>query len=162
MSDHRNDRPHRRCYGLPDEAVRNIKDDGVSPTKPATAATPVRLRQVFVRGLELQARLGVHAHEKVGPQRIRVHIELAVVDESAAIGVGPDDLRRVVDYERLVHAARAAVAQGHVLLVETLAETIAAAALADPRVRTARITIEKPDAFADTETVGVTIERERG
>jgi len=124
--------------------------------------TPPRLRKVFIRGLELQARLGVHAHEKIGPQRIRVHVELDVVDESAAVGIGPDALGRVVDYERVVHAAREAVALGHVLLVETLAETIASIALRDQRVRLARVSIEKPDAFADTECVGVTIERLQG
>lgn len=124
--------------------------------------TPSPLRKVFIRGLELQARLGVHAHEKIGPQRIRVHVELDVVDESAAVGIGPDALGRVVDYERVVHAAREAVALGHVLLVETLAETIASIALRDPRVRLARVSIEKPDAFADTECVGVTIERGQG
>lgn len=122
----------------------------------------LRLRQVFVRGLELRARLGVHAHEKAAPQRILVHVELAVEDESAAVGIGPDDLARVVDYERVVQAARDAVARGHVMLVETLAETIAAAALVDPRVRLARVSIEKPDAFPDIQSVGVTIERTRG
>ncbi|WP_207539096.1 dihydroneopterin aldolase [Sabulicella rubraurantiaca] len=122
---------------------------------------PLRLRQVFVRGLELQARLGVHAHEKAAPQRILVHIELAVEDESAAVGIGPDDLARVVDYDRVVQATREAVAQGHVMLVETLAETVAAAALVDPRVRLARVSIEKPDAFPDIASVGVTIERTR-
>lgn len=125
------------------------------------SAHPLRLRQVFVRGLQLQARLGVHAHEKAAPQRILVHVELAVEDESAAIGIGPDDLARVVDYERVVEAARSAVARGHVMLVETLAETVAAAALVDPRVKLARISIEKPDAFPDIASVGVTIERTR-
>ncbi len=125
------------------------------------SAHPLRLRQVFVRGLQLQARLGVHAHEKAAPQRILVHVELAVEDESAAIGIGPDDLARVVDYERVVDAARSAVARGHVMLVETLAETVAAAALADPRVKLARVSIEKPDAFPDIASVGVTIERTR-
>lgn len=134
---------------------------GATPPAPLPRNGALRLRQVFVRGLELQARLGVYAHEKVGPQRILVHIDLAVEDESAAVGIGPDDLSRVVNYERVVYAAREAVARGHVLLVETLAETIAAAALEDPRVRTARVSIEKPDAFADAETVGVTIERVR-
>ncbi|MCW8085806.1 dihydroneopterin aldolase [Sabulicella glaciei] len=125
------------------------------------SAHPLRLRQVFVRGLELQARLGVHAHEKAAPQRILVHIELAVEDESAAVGIGPDDLARVVDYDRVVQATREAVARGHVMLVETLAETVAAAALVDPRVRLARVSIEKPDAFPDIASVGVTIERTR-
>jgi dihydroneopterin aldolase len=121
-----------------------------------------RLRLVFVRGLALQARLGVYPHEKAAPQRVIIGVELAVEDEAAPASVGPDDLRRVVDYERVVRAARAAVADGHTLLVETLAERIALAALADPRVLRARVSVEKPDAFPDAATVGVVIERMRG
>jgi dihydroneopterin aldolase len=121
-----------------------------------------RLRLVFVRGLVLQARLGVHPHEKAAPQRVVIHVELAVEDDAAPDGVGADDLRRVVDYGQVVRAARAAVAEGHTLLVETLAERIAAAGLADPRVLRARVTVEKPDAYADVASVGVTIERQRG
>ncbi len=121
-----------------------------------------RLRLVFVRGLSVQARLGVHPHEKAAPQRVVIGVELAVEDEAAPHGVGVDDLRRVVDYERIVKAARAVAAAGHTLLVETLAERIAEAALTDPRVRRARVTVEKPDAFPDAATVGVIVERSRG
>lgn len=117
------------------------------------------LRLVFVRGLALQARLGVHPHEKAAPQRIIVGVELLVEDEAAPGGIGPDDIRRVVDYEGIVRAARAVAAEGHTLLVETLAERIAAAALADPRALRVRVAIEKPDAFPDVASVGVTIER---
>ncbi len=120
-----------------------------------------RLRLVFVRGLALQARLGVYPHEKAAPQRVIIGVELAVEDEAAPASIGADDLRRVVDYERVVRAARAAAADGHTLLVETLAERIAAAALADPRVLRARVSVEKPDAFPDAATVGVVIERMR-
>jgi dihydroneopterin aldolase len=120
-----------------------------------------RLRLVFLRGLALQARLGVHPHEKAAPQRVIISVELAVEDESAPAGIGPDELRRVVDYGHVVQAARAAALQGHTLLVETLAERIAIAALADPRVQRARVTVEKPDAFADVASVGVVVERSR-
>lgn len=123
------------------------------------SAHPLRLREVFIRGLELQARLGVHAHEKAAPQRILIHVELQVEDDGPVIG--PDDLGRVVDYERVVQAARDTVARGHMLLVETLAESIAAAALVDARVLQARVRIEKPDAFPDIASVGVTIARSR-
>jgi 7,8-dihydroneopterin aldolase/epimerase/oxygenase len=121
-----------------------------------------RLRLVFVRGLALQARLGVHPHEKAAPQRVVIGVELAVEDDAAPAGVGPDELRRVVDYDRVVKAARAEAARDHTLLVETLAERIALAALADPRVVRARVSVEKPDAFPDVATVGVVIERRRG
>jgi dihydroneopterin aldolase len=120
------------------------------------------LRLVFVRGLSLQARLGVYPHEKAAPQRVVVGVELAVQDDAAPFGVGADDLRRVVDYETVVKAARAAAASGHTLLVETLAERIAEAALSDSRVLCARVTVEKPDAFPDAASVGVVIERVRG
>jgi len=116
-------------------------------------------RVVFVRGLELMARLGIHPHEKAAPQRIRLDVELLVLDEAAPSAVGPDDFRRVVDYQRLVELAREVVDRGHVLLVETLGERIAAAALSDSRVLRARVTVEKPDAFPDASAVGVTIER---
>lgn len=120
-----------------------------------------RLRRVFVRDLEVQALLGVHPHEKAAPQLVRIGIELLVDDAAAPHGIGPDELRRVVDYAGLVELARAAAADRHTLLVETLAERIAVAALADPRVRRARVTVEKPDAFADAGGVGVEVERNR-
>lgn len=119
------------------------------------------LRVVFVRGLELRALLGVHPHEKAAPQRVVVGVELAVRDEAAPSGVGEDDLRRTVDYSAVVRAAASIVAEGHTLLVETLAEKIALAALADPRVERARVSVEKPDAFAEAASVGVLVERTR-
>ncbi|RYI99255.1 MAG: dihydroneopterin aldolase, partial [Acetobacteraceae bacterium] len=92
---------------------------------------------------------------------MRIDAEPGLEGEAAPASIGADDLRRVVDYERVVRAARAAAADGHTLLVETLAERIAAAALADPRVLRARVSVEKPDAFPDAATVGVVIERMR-
>ena len=119
------------------------------------------LRVVFVRGLELRALLGVHPHEKAAPQRVVVGVELSVHDEAAPSGVGEDDLRRTVDYSAVVRAARSIVAEGHTLLVETLAERLAVAALADPRVVRARVSVEKPDAFVEAASVGVSVERTR-
>lgn len=119
------------------------------------------IRRVFLRGLELQARLGIYAHEKAAPQRVIIGVELAVEDPHAPSGIGPDHLDRVVDYEAVVKAARRVAAEGHVLLVETLAERIAAAALQDRRVLAVRVTVEKPDAFADVASVGVVVERLR-
>ena len=54
---------------------------------------------------------------------------------------------------------RAIIAEGHVRLAETLAERIAAACFEDPRVRTARVRVEKLHALTDAESVGVEIER---
>jgi 7,8-dihydroneopterin aldolase/epimerase/oxygenase len=115
-------------------------------------------RHVFVRDLELMAKLGIHEHEKTTPQRIIVNIDLSVIE-----GKGPegDDISSVVSYEIVVKKVEAIVAAGHINLVETLAEQIAASCLKDKRVLAARVRIEKPDIIANAKSVGVEIERAR-
>jgi 7,8-dihydroneopterin aldolase/epimerase/oxygenase len=56
---------------------------------------------------------------------------------------------------------RAIVGSGHTRLVETMAERIAEACLADGRVQVARIRVEKLDIFADAVSAGVEVERRR-
>jgi dihydroneopterin aldolase len=121
------------------------------------------LRHVFVRDMVLTASIGIYPHEHSGRQRVRINVDLAVDDETALAGltVGPDELSRVVNYEKIVGAVRAIVASGHTRLVETMAERIAEACLRDTRVRTARIRVEKLDIFADAGSAGVEVERQR-
>jgi dihydroneopterin aldolase len=121
------------------------------------------LRHVFLRDMVLQASIGVHPPEHEATQRVRINVDLGVLDDGARAlsrtGVGRDELTRVVDYEQLANAVRQIVAAGHVRLVETLAERIAEACLADPRVDLARIRVEKLDVFPDSVSAGVEIER---
>lgn len=114
------------------------------------------IRHVFVRDLVMPAHIGVHGHEKGKQQRVRVNLDLAVIEGSEP----PEDaLGEVVCYEEIIDGVRTVVAEGHVNLVETLAERIAAVCLSDPRVRMARVRVEKLDVFADVGSVGVEIER---
>jgi dihydroneopterin aldolase len=119
------------------------------------------LRHVFVRGLTLQALLGVHAHEQTQPQRVVIGIDLAVSDDAAPSREGPDALARVVDYGVVAATARRIAVAGHVRLAETLAERIAVALLADARVQRVRVSVEKPDVLPDVTSVGVVVERTR-
>ncbi len=113
------------------------------------------LRRVFIRDLVLDASVGVYAHEHARKQRVRINLDLGVLDEPG----GTDELARVVDYEAVAKRIRAVVGAGHVRLVETMAERIAAACLFDARVKLARVRVEKLDVFADAESAGVEIER---
>lgn len=115
------------------------------------------LRHVFVHDLELSASIGVYSHEKIGKQRIRINLDLAVREGDAS--TIDDDLANVVCYEAVVSSIRRLVDSGHVNLVETLAERIAALCLEDKRVRVARVRVEKLDVFPDAASVGVEIER---
>jgi dihydroneopterin aldolase len=114
------------------------------------------VRHVFVRDLVLAGSIGVHRHEREAAQRIRVNLDLAVDEGGAPVD---DSLFNVVCYEKIVAGVRAIVERGHINLVETLAEKIAAMCLANARVRSARVRIEKLDIVADAESVGVEIER---
>jgi dihydroneopterin aldolase len=128
--------------------------------RPASAAA--RLRHVFLRDMVLLASIGVHAHEHTARQRLRINVDLAVLDEDAArshAAPSRDELIRVVDYEAVADRVRAIVTAGHVRLVETLAERLADACLQDGRVRLVRVRVEKLDIFADIASVGVEIER---
>ena len=53
------------------------------------------------------------------------------------------------------------LAEGHINLVETLAEKVAGLCLSDPRVSGARVGVEKLHAISEAESVGVEIERVR-
>ena len=113
--------------------------------------------RVFIRDLELSALIGVHGHEKAKPQRVRLNVELYVREA----GDTADDIRNVVSYEAVIARIEAIVAQGHVHLVETLAERIARDCLADERVVSVRVRVEKPDIIRNAAGVGVEIERRR-
>lgn len=121
-----------------------------------------RTRTVFLRDMMLAAQIGVYAHEQGRTQRIRVNIWLQVDDPEASAGSlvpGADNLDRVLDYEVVVVMVRDIVARGHVRLVETLAERVAAGCLADGRVREVRVRIEKLDVFPELDSVGIEIVR---
>jgi 7,8-dihydroneopterin aldolase/epimerase/oxygenase len=115
-----------------------------------------RLRHVFIRDLVLACSIGVHRHEHAKPQRVRINVDLGVRDEGADLG---DDLANVVCYEQIANGVRAIVAEGHIGLVETMAESIAVMCLVDSRVRSARVRVEKLDVFPDAASAGVEIER---
>src|SRR5271156_1844566 len=95
---------------------------------PAEAAARVVITKVFVRGLAIEARIGVHAHEKHRPQPLLVDVEL---DVAAA---GWRALSHTVNYEAVVAKAKAIAAAGHTGLVESFAHRLAMACLEEPRV----------------------------
>jgi dihydroneopterin aldolase len=125
----------------------------VQPLRIADAERAIR--HVFIRNLELIARIGIHGHEKGKPQPVRINLDLSV-QEGARL---EDRLENVVDYEAITEKIRAIIASGHINLAETLAERIADAAFEDRRVRAARVRVEKLHAVPGAESAGVEIER---
>jgi dihydroneopterin aldolase len=127
----------------------------VSKLPIADSATAIR--HVFIRDLELLAHIGVYGHEQGKRQPVRINLDLAVEDEVLL----EDKLDRVVDYAAIADKIRTIVEAGHINLAETLAERIAQASFEDPRVKTARVRVEKLHALPGAESGGVEIERQR-
>ena len=125
----------------------------VSPL-PVPATRPLRQEsaKIFVRGLTIEARIGVYDHEHGRTQPLVFDVELDV-------GMGePTHLSQVLNYEAVVQAAKTLAAQGHVDLVETFAWGLARDLLGDPRVLRARVRVEKPQALApDAQAAGVEV-----
>ena len=133
----------------------NTSNSNVVPAfRIADAAKEVR--HVFIRDLILTCLIGVHKHERKKPQRIRVNLDLAVTEQSV---ISTDRLADVVCYEDVADRIRSIVNNGHVNLVETLAEKIASKCLEDRRIKATRVRIEKLDVFKDAASAGVEIER---
>ncbi|MGH6718672.1 MAG: dihydroneopterin aldolase [Alphaproteobacteria bacterium] len=114
--------------------------------------------RIFVRDLVIACSIGAHAHERGAQQQVRVNVK---VDVGTSARAAADTLGNVVDYEAVVMAIRRIAGHGHINLVETLAERIADACLADDRVLAVRVRVEKLDVFPDVLAVGVELERRR-
>lgn len=116
----------------------------------------VILDRIFVRGLVLPVAIGAYDEERGITQQVRFTIEAAV-----AAGVSPkgDNLEEVPSYDDIIKAVKAIVAAGHVDLVETLAARIAESCLADTRIVSVLVRVEKLERGPDA--VGVEIVRPR-
>ncbi len=126
------------------------------PREPRPAHRVVTTK-VFVRGLHLDAEVGVYPHERGRLQPLVVDVEL---DIAAA---GFERLSDTLDDSTVAAAARELAASGHIELVEVFAERLAERCFDDPRVTRARVRVEKPMALApEAAGAGVEITAVRG
>ena len=108
---------------------------------------------VFVHDFVLPVCIGAFDSEHDRPQQVRFTVDACVARPSHT----PERLHEVFSYDLITDAIRALVAQGHIHLVETLAERIAAAVLAHPQILTVTVRVEKLEVGPGS--VGVQITR---
>ena len=135
--------------------VRLLADQMTVPKTLGEPATPYRM---FIRDLVLLCRIGVYAHEKLRPQRVRINVSMRVEPAAAPRN---DDIANVLSYDEVLGRIKALAAGDHINLVETLAEAIADICFSHDRVLEARVMIEKLDVEPGA-SVGVEIRRRRG
>lgn len=130
---------------------------------PRGDATPLALDRghgefdkLFVHDLVLSISVGAYAREHAKPQRVRFNVDAEIARPNAPAR----DLRDVFSYDVIADTIRRVAAEGHVELLETLAERVAAELLAHPTIVRLTLKLEKLD--IGPAIVGIEIVRERG
>ena len=116
-------------------------------------------RLMFLRGLTVQARIGIHDFEQRAPQRLIIDIDVYVDLQSHT--PQSDDIAEVVDYDFLRNLVHSRVAQGHIMLQETLCDDLLSEILRHPSVRAAQVSTRKPDVYPDCDAIGVQAFRQK-
>ena len=107
---------------------------------------------IRIRNLRLHGIVGALPHERHVPQPIIINAELQCANVTGSI---TDELPDTVDYAAVCDNFAKVVADHRDQLLESLAKRLLQAAVADERVVTARISVAKPQAIANAETVEV-------
>ena len=116
------------------------------------------LDRITIAGLRARGHHGVFDDERARGQDFVVD---AVLWLDTAPAAGSDDLTLTADYSDVARRLADIVTGPPVALIETLADRLTAACLADPMVREAEVTVHKPQAPVDVELtdISVTIRR---
>ena len=114
--------------------------------------------KLFLDKLEVQARIGIHDFERIGPQRLAIAIEIEIAPEAIPVR---DDIGDTLDYDWVREAVRTLVASRHFDLQETLARAIVEIIGQRREVRGLVVETAKPDVFPDVGTVGCRLVAQR-
>ncbi len=115
--------------------------------------------RIIIRGLRVQAFVGVHEFERSARQTVVFDVEAETVSGYAEI---VRSTGTYVSYADIVqHIEALAASDEHVELLETLAESVAAFVLSNTLVAAVKVTVQKPDIFDNADGVGVVIHRRR-
>lgn len=116
-------------------------------------------QSIFIKGLRIDAQIGVHAHEKNRFQPLKLDAEILIAD--SRFHPSRDRLDEVFDYQTIRAAMIEVVQDGHIHLLETLADRVIERLLSMGDVQAVRVKISKFTAFEDCDAVGVEVFRRK-
>lgn len=113
---------------------------------------------IFLRGLRVDALIGIYAHERHAPQPLLIDLELGLLHARCCVS---DAIEDAVDYGAVVATVRRLALLNRRELLEAFAQDVADALLADFAVATVAVSVSKPAIFDAADSVGVSIRRRR-
>lgn len=120
-----------------------------------------RLR-LFLRDCRVELRIGINANEQTRTQPVTISVECEMAAHRRFDDIGENALADTMDYSKIHSFLREELPRmGHICLVESAAEKIAAFCLGDPRVVSVRVRVEKTAVYPDAAGAGVELLRMR-
>jgi len=111
---------------------------------------------VYITQLEVDTVIGVYDWERKIRQKITIDIEMATDIRQAG---QTDDLHHALDYKAISKRIIAFVEGSEFMLVEALAENIAAVLIDEFPIPWLKLKVGKPGALSSAQDVGIIIER---
>jgi len=149
-------RPVRAAPTAESGAYLTIAAGHVPRLEPLPQATPQHSR-IFVQGLRIDARIGVHDWEKATPQPVQIDLEFGLVSQLAC---HTDRLGDAVDYAEVVERLKELANARHFELVEAMGEAMAMVLQNEFGVPWLMLRLAKLAPFPGAE-VGIVVERGR-
>jgi 7,8-dihydroneopterin aldolase/epimerase/oxygenase len=115
-------------------------------------------RTVLIKDFIIYEIIGIHQKEKENKQKIIFNI---VIDVNQNIYPDENNLSSIVDYEKITNKLKKLAKNKKYNFLESLAEDSFNEIFADKRINSVKIKIEKPDAIANAQSVGVEVFKSR-
>ena len=115
-------------------------------------------RTVLIKDFIIYEIIGIHNHEKINKQKIVFNI---VINVNQNISPDENNLSSIVDYEKITNKLENLAKNKKYNFLESLAEDSFNEIFADKRINSVKIKIEKPNAIANAQSVGVEVFKSR-
>ena len=115
-------------------------------------------RTVLIKNFIINEIIGIHKHEKINKQKIIFNIFIDVNQNTIP---NDNDLTSIVDYEKITNKLENLVKSKNYNFLESLAEDSFHEIFEDKRINSVKIKIEKPDAIANAQSVGIEVFKSR-
>jgi|SRR5690554_1737176 len=111
---------------------------------------------VYIRDLDIKTVIGIYDWERKIHQTVSLDLDMATDIRAAA---ETEDIAHTLNYKAVTKRLVAFIEQAEFLLIETMAEKVAALVLQEFPVTWLRLRVGKPGAVTGARDVGVIIER---
>ena len=125
--------------------------------KPEKSKNSIR-RRVFIKDFVIKEIIGIHEHEKIKKQKIIFNI---VIDVDQDVIANENDIKSVVDYEKITNKLKNLVKNKKYNFLESLAEDSFNEIFKDKRINSIKVKIEKPNAIKNAGSVGIEVFKTR-